>query len=222
MTAPRTHLNSASEAVKDAWLANNDGTTARVIFGDALGNQSGTDHSASLLAVDNTMTLDAGLVDLAKRQAQVADRHIRPVSSREDEEFFVMFVNSLQMRDLRADTVMAQANREARMRGTDNPIFAGGDLLYGNVVIREIPEMSSLIQTGEGAAGIDVAPAVLCGAQAVGWAVGQQPRFTRLKEDDYEFRNGVGLQKKEHIQKLFFNNIQNGIVTVYTASVADS
>ena len=45
--------------------------------------------------------------------------------------------------------------------------------------------------------------------------------MTRLKEDDYDFRRGVGVEHKEDVRKMFFNDIQNGMVTVWTASVAD-
>lgn len=219
-----TYVNygSASEAQKDGWLANNDGVVNRVIFGSALANQSGTDHSASLLTVDNTNDqLDSGLVSLMKRMAQTADPHITPLRTRDDEEFFVMLVGSLGRRDLMADSAFQNALRDAESRGRGtNPLFRGGDLMWDNVLIREVPEIDVI--TGVGASGINVAPVYLCGAEAIGFGIGQRPQPTRLKEDDYEFRKGVGIELKHDIKKMFWNNAQNGVVTGYVAGVADA
>lgn len=211
----------ATEAQKDGWLANNDGVVNRVIFGNALSNQSATDHSASLSNIDNTNDqLTSGLVSLIKRMAQTADPHITPLKTREDDEFFVMFVGSLARRDLMADTAFQQALREAGPRGNGNPLFKGGDLMWDNVLIHEVPEISAI--SGAGAAGIDVEPVYLCGAEALGFGIGSRPSPTRLAEDDYEFRKGVGIELLHDVKKMFWNNIQNGVVTGYVAGVADS
>lgn len=211
---------AAAEAAKDTWLTNNDGTVGRVVFGDALSNQSGTDHSASLLAVTAAMTFDTTAISFMKRMAQNADPHITPLRTSDDEEFFVMFVDQRARRDLVADTAMQQANREARDRGLSNPLFRGGDLMWDNVLIREVPEIASLGAVGASSAA--VSPVYLCGAEAVGWAFGQRPRMTRLKEDDYDFKRGVGVELKEDVKKMFWNDIQNGVVTGYFGAAADS
>lgn len=208
---------SASEANKDTWLANN---ADRVLFGAAVSNNSGNDHSASLANIDNTNDqLSAAIVSLAKRRAKTADPHIRPIRTREDEEWYVMFANSLAFRDLKEDSTFAQANREARERGLNNPLFRDGDLVYDGVIIREVPEIAVL--TGVGAGSIDVAPNYLCGAQAVGIAWAQRWR-SRLNNTDYEFRKGVGIHANYGTEKLFFNTSQHGVHTVYTAGVADA
>ena len=213
---------AATEAAKDTWLANNDGTVGRVIFGNALANQSTTDHSASLANVDSTNdVLTAGLISLMKRMAQTADPHITPLKVTDDEEMFVMFVGSKGRRDLLADTAFLQAQREANLRGEkNNPLFKGGDLMWDNVLIREVPEIAVI--SGVGAASIDVEPVYLCGVEAIGFGLGQRPRPTRLAEDDYEFRKGVGIECKHDIKKMFWNNIQNGMVTGYVSGVADA
>ena len=217
--AGTTYANygDATEANKDTWLAAN---TDRVLFGDGSLSPGLTDHSADLGLVTAGMTMSADIVSRAKRIARNSDRHIRPVGTRVDDDYYVMFVNQWQMRDLRNDSVMEQANRDARARNMQNPIFRGGDLMYDNVLIREIPEMNSFVTT-TGAASAAVAPAFLCGAQAVGHAIGSSMRFTSKKEDDYDFITGVGLEKKEHVKKLYFDGKQNGTVNVYTASAAD-
>ena len=157
---------SATEANKDIYITDNND---RNLFGAVVGNYSAGDHSASLLNIDNTADkLDSGMISLAKRRAKLASPKIRPIRVREagDEEWYVLLCNSLCFRDLQADTVIQQANREARARGVSNPLFTGGDLLFDGVIIREIEEIA--VDSGAGAGAIDVAPNYLVGAQAVG------------------------------------------------------
>ena len=213
-----TAYADASEGDKDTWLANN---ADRVLFGAAKLNNSSNDHSASLANIDNTADkLTPDMVSLAKRMAATADHHIRPIRVNDDEEWYVMFANALAFRDLKTNATMTQANREARTRGTNNPLFRDGDLMWDGVIIREVPEIGVL--SGVGAGSIDVAPNYLCGAQAVGVALASRWKTTQKKEDDYGFEFGIGIAQNYGVEKLFFNTKQHGLVTVYAAGVADS
>lgn len=217
---------SASEGQKDAWLADN---ADRVLFGNARSNNSGNDHSVSLANIDNSADkMTAATVSLAKRMATNADPAIRPIRINDDEEWFVMFCNKWAFRDLSQDSAMQQANRDARPRAVmENPIFTGGSLVWDGVIIREIPEIPVIAGVGDG--GIDVAPNFLCGAQAVGVGWARRLRST-TDVRDYNFRKGVGVQEMRGIEKLLFGKgaddlddlVQHGVVTVYTAGVADA
>lgn len=218
---------SATEAQKDAWV---DDNVDRVLFGDAKANLSTTapaggatyDHSGSLAAVTSSMTLGAAEVSLMKRIAKTADPHIRPmrVNNSMGREYFVLFCGSLQFRDLKADSTIAQANREARPRDVAaNPIFQDGDLIYDGVIIREIPEIPVL--SGVGAASIDVGQAFFCGAQAVGLAWGQEPKST-TDTRDYGFYKGVGIEEARGLEKMVYNSKDHGMVTGHFAAVADT
>lgn len=214
-----TAYGSATESAKDAWLANN---SDRVLFGDAIGNGGYTDHSADLATVTSSMTLGAAEVSLMKRIAKTADPHIRPmrVNNQAGREYFVLFTDSRCFRDLKLDSTIAQANREARPRDVDsNPIFQDGDLIYDGVIIREIPEIASL--GGVGASSAAVSPAYLCGAQAVGVAWGQEPRST-TDTRDYGFYRGVGIEEARGVEKMVFNSVQHGVVTGYFGAAADA
>lgn len=217
--------SSASEAQKDAWLVDN---ADRVLFGAAKSNASSNDHSASLANIDNTADkLTPGAVSLMKRIAQTASPAIRPIRLNEDEEWFVLFVNSRSFRDFSLDATVTQANRDARVRGMDNPLFTGGSLVWDGVIIREIPEIGIL--TGVGAGAIDVGPAYLCGAQALGVAWAQRTKTT-TQVRDYGYRNGVGVQEMRGIEKLIFGSgsgdtddlKDHGMVTGFFAAVADA
>lgn len=214
-----TAYGSASEGAKDTWVANN---SDRVLFGDAIGNGGYTDHSADLASVTAAMTLGAAEVSLMKRIAKTADAHIRPmrVNNSMGREYYVLFTDSRCFRDLKGDSTIAQANREARPRDVEsNPVFQDGDLIYDGVIIREIPEIASL--GGVGNTGAAVSPAYLCGAQAVGVAWGQEPKST-TDTRDYGFYRGVGIEEARGVEKMVFNNKQHGVVTGYFGAAADA
>lgn len=214
---------SATEAEKDLWL---DGNVDRILFGAAKSNVSTTapaggatrDHSGSLANIDGTNdTLTKGVVSLAKRMAKTADPLIRPVRVNDDEEWYVMFVNSLAFRDLKAD--LATTHADAMQRGKSNPLFTDGDLVYDGVIIREVPEIAVI--SGVGAGAIDVAPNYLCGAQALAHVIGK--RWTSATEErDYGFVTGAAIAGFFGTEKLFYNGKQHGVVTVYTSGVADA
>ena len=223
-----TAYGSASEAAKDAWLVDN---ADRVLFGAALSNNSSNDHSASLANIDNTADqLTPSAITLMKRIAKTASPKVRPLKPRSGgvtSDSYIMFVPSLVLRDLTANTAFLQANREARSRGKLNPIFAGADYIYDNIAIIEVEDIAVL--SGVGASSIDVAPVYLCGAQAIGLAWAKRPQSIE-EEFDYGDKQGIGVRQWYEIKKMVFGSgsgdtddlKDHGIVTGFFASVADS
>ena len=213
-------------SVPTTWLVNN---ADRVLFGAAKANASSGVYATALLTVDSAADkMSAATITLAKRIARTASPHIRPIRVNRDEEWYVMFVPSMAFRDLMLDPVITNALQYAWNRGSDNPLFTSGDILYDGVIIREIPELPVL--AGAGAAGIDVGASYLCGAQALGIAWAQRTKaVTNVR--DYGFMNGVGVEEIRGVQKLAFGvdavtdttkPVDNGVVTVYTAATADA
>lgn len=213
---------AASAAERNAWVVKH---SDRVLFGAAKANYSAT-MSLALANVDNTADkLTPAMVSLAKRIAKVSgsaagSNRIMPFKTDDGRELYVMFVDSNGFRDLRNDSTMMAANRDARVRGEDNIIFADGDLLWDGVVIREIPEIGVL--AGAGAAAIDVGTAFLCGRGALTVAYSEQPT-PRTQMEDYDFQHGVGLEECRSMTglKTSFNGVAYGVVSVFHASVAD-
>lgn len=227
---------TATDANMNTWNTNNQD---RILYGSAKSNLTAGDHSASLGNIDTTNDkLDKEMVSLAKRLAQQSSPKIRPLKSTEDEEMYVMFADPYAFRDLKDD--LATTNRDAGIRGDKNRLFAGGDLYYDNVVIREIPEIADFIDgtTGSngawgggattnglntaGASSSRVGVAFLCGQQAVGYGLGQRPDVVVDREYDYGFQPGVAVELKHQIRKANFNSVQHGIVTVFCSAAADS
>lgn len=216
---------AASETQKDAWLADN---ADRVLFGAARANNSGNDHSASLLNIDTSGDrLTAGRLSLMKRMALTATPKVRPIEVQGGYRFYVVFAGPRTFRDLQNDSTMQQANREAWLRGMDNPIFTGDDLYYDGMVIKQIDDIP--VYVGVGNSNSDVSPVYLCGAQAVG--VGYAKRTTsKTEEFDYGDKRGVAIEEIRGIKKLIFGSgsgdtddlKDNGLVTGYFSAPADA
>lgn len=236
-----TGSSAASGANLDTWQAAN---TDRILYGSVRSNLTSGDHTTSLGTIDSTndkLTPDS--ISLLKRMAQNADPLIRPVMIDDDQPFFVYFTGSFGFRDLQNNAVMVQANREARERGVKNPLFSGGDLMWDNVLIKEIPDLDKFIDnssgtglwdgvwganaTGDslrtsGASSSRVSVGFFCGAQAVVFGRGKDASFKRRNEDDYDFLNGVGVEAKHDIKKTFFNGKQHGMITHFYSAAVDA
>jgi len=233
------NYGDTTAAAFDTWLTNNND---RILYGEAKGNTVAGNHTSSLAAVTvATGKLDTDIVSLAKRISQQADAHIRPLVEEEDDEKHVMFVDTFAMRDLRADTAIQQAQREGLMRGKESqPLFTGGDLLWDNVIIREIPEIATFIDGDSGTNGLwgglatadglntagdtssRIGACFLCGQQAVSYGLGRRPNLVVDMDFDFEFQPGVAVELKHDIDKSFFNNKQHGVVTVFVSAAGDA
>lgn len=211
---------AATAAQRNTYLTNN---SDRILFGVSKSNASSGVWATALGNVDSTNDkMSTSIISLAKRMARAADPHIRPTRIEDGREYFVLFVNSFVFRDLQADSAMQQANRDARERGLNNPIFQDGDLIWNGVIIREIPELNSAIIPGAGAAGIDVARSYLCGQSALAIAWEQQPTPRSDPDRDYGFRPGVATEELRGMKKVSWGGVNYGVVEIITASTADA
>lgn len=206
-----TAYGSASEGVKDAWLAAN---SDRVMFGD--GSVGGfTDHSADLALVTAGMKLTKETVSKAKAKAEIATPIIRPVTVGEDSETYVLFCGSGAFRDLKAD--LATNLQNAQERGDDNPLWNDGDLMWDGVIIRKIQEIDTIGTVGATSARLE--PYYLCGAQAIGVAWAQYTKST-TDTRDYGFVKGVGIHEMLGVEKLIYNSQDHGVFTGYVGALA--
>jgi N4-gp56 family major capsid protein len=222
---------TATETQKDAWLVDN---ADRVLFGAALSNNSTPgDHSAALANIDNTSDkLTPGALSLMKRLAKTCSPKVRPYKVKnaiEKSDAYIVFAPSLVIRDLVNDTTFVQANREARQRGVDNPLFNSADFIWDNLFIYEIEDIQVLSAVGAGSPGINVAPVYLCGAQALGQAWAKRPQTV---DDTFDYGRAKGCAIKEwmKLEKLRFGSGSTdtddpkdcGVVTGFFAAVSDS
>lgn len=224
MSINGTAFSSADATARNAWLVDN---ADRVLFGKLKSNAVSGVHATALATIDNTddkLTPDA--ISLMKRIAINANPKIRPFKARSsigDTDAYVLFAHPLHVRDLALNSTFVAANREARNRGVDNPLFSGADYMWENVAIytiEDIPLVSSTVQ---------VAPAFFCGAQALGIAWAMRPQTV---EEEFDYKRNVGLAVKQwyKVEKLRFGSgstdttdyKDNGMVTGWFAAVADA
>ena len=223
-------FETATNAQRDTWQSDN---RDRLVAGTTSFATHATFASA-ISAVTAGAQLSPNILSLMKRLAQSATPKVKPLYVKEmDQEWYVAFVGPRAWRDLTEDNpttnALMLANRDARVRGVDNPLFTGDSLVWDGIIIREIPEIqavSTTVYSVTTASAIE--PVYLCGAQAVGLAWAQRTKST-TDVDDYEFLHGVGVQEIRRIQKLRFgsgatdtaNLKDHGIVTAFVGAVAD-
>ena len=217
---------AATAAQRNTWLVNN---SDRVLFGASKSNNTGV-YATSLTNIDNTADkMNGAQITLAKRLARTATPKIRPIRINGDEEWFVLFVPSLVYRDLMLDPVIINALQYAWNRGSDNPLFTAGDIIYDGVIIREIPEMPTVPDVGAGGT-VDAGASYLCGAQAIGIAWAQRTKVI-TNERDYGFFSGTGVQEIRGVAKLRFGvdptvdqtkPVDNGVFTIWSAAEPDA
>jgi hypothetical protein len=214
--------SQASSGQKDSW---NQSNYDRIVYGSLMANYTST-FAASIANVQAPRDkMATGIGSLMKAQAMQSGvdpsnpgvyngrPKINPWQLEDtDQEWYVAFCGSRTMRDLKSDPVMAQANRDARVRqsnppskgsGPTHPIFSGGGLDYDGIYYLEIPEITQrLLLKGIGAGGVDVEPVFLCGQGAMAYAFGQAPRPTQLEDGDYDFITGLGIEAQYGTAKI--------------------
>ena len=170
--------------------------------------------------------------------AKNARPRIRPVKVQDDEESFVAFCDSFAFADLKLD--LDTRHQNARERGPANPLWRDGDLVYDGVVIREVPEIGDFIDSSFGSdwsslatagdTSSRVSPVFFCGAQALGYGLGQRPRIIVDRLTDYEFQPGVAVELKHDIDKFYFDDnpsgtssqhVQHGMLTIFVSAAKD-
>jgi hypothetical protein len=222
----------ATAGQRNTWNADN---SDRVLYGAAVSNYNAT-HATALANCDTTNdTLTYQNLATLKRVAMGASPKIRPFKTKDGYEYYVAFAGLNTFRDLK--TSLATINKDARPReqnGVDkNPLFQDGDQIYDGIIVRQVPEISSFVTNvwttlkTAGASSARVEPVFLCGQQAVAMAIGQMPKPTFRKEDDYGFITGAGIETAYGVGKMFKKPqsgtklVQWGVATGFFATVTD-
>jgi len=218
-------FGDAGTAIRSAWsTANRD----RILYGSKVSNHSDDFATAISALSEESDKLSPRIVQLARYLARNADRVVRPAVVEERRgmsgergnivESYVMFVGGRSFFHLKQDQELREDLRHAMDRGAKNPLFQPDDLMIDNVIVREIPEITErCLMAGQGYDGVDLEPFFLCGAQAIGYVVGQDPKFT-ADARDYGHVNGVAVRELRGIEKTQFAGVDHGVVTGYVAA----
>lgn len=177
--------------------------------------------ATSAAGIGATDVFNTDIIGKAKRMALAdEDTMVKPVKV-DGRDTYVMVIDQWQARDLRKDERWFNAQKDANLRGKDNPIFTGALGVYDGVVVHEC---NRILRTGEDS-GTKIGHALFLGAQAAVMAVGNDP-FWVEKAFDYDNQVGFSFGRIFGIKKSAFkydgvNDTDFGVINVLTSSVDD-
>jgi len=172
--------------------------------------------AGSIGAITTAMKMDTKVLDRAKQVALVTDAGtpaLRPLRIN-GKQYFVAILHPYDATNLRQDPVWSQAQRDANVRGEDNPIFSGALGVWNGIIVHE---HEYIFRTNDGSASAQVARNVLCGQQAGVIAWGKSVNWVE-KTFDYGNQWGVKVGAIFGCIKPMFNAVDYGVVTMFAAS----
>lgn len=217
MTNQRVAFNmrSSAKSALAVWLAERldqdiftelDSSPTKTFYG-------GDATSTATIEATDYMTL--ALISKVKTYAKKAVPLIEPIRF-DGKDYYLMIISPDQEYDLRVnDSSWAQAQREANVRGKDNPIFAGGAGIWDDVIIHSHPDIAVAVNWGSGA-NIAGASAIFMGKNALTLAWGKHP-FWREQEFDYGNKHGFSIGAIYGKKKNIFNGADLAVVSVKTS-----
>ena len=185
-----------------------------------------TTGTANLAAAD-VMTLD--FVTRAATKAALANPKIQKLSVGGD-DFYVMYLHPLSVRDIRLSSDWKTAQQNARERSEKNPVFSGALGFWSGVLLLEnefvpwldVSAFGAGSKSFRGAGGVDTAVDaarnLLCGRQAVLMAEASNPDALVVEQFDYGNKDGVAGSFIGGLQKAMFNSLEFGVIAVDAAA----
>jgi len=166
-----------------------------------------------------------------KRMAQVdggaAYGKMRPVIIK-GKKYFVFFASPWQIKSLKMEDRWINAQKDANIRGDDNPIFSGACGMWDGVIVHEYDKIQ--LRTGDGtgtapgtyfdiaddcATGVSVARGLFCGAQAGILAYGRKIGW-KEKVFEYDSQFGVEVSSIYGFSKAKFNSQDFAVISCDT------
>lgn len=172
-----------------------------------------------------SMVFDTKVLDAAKQKAKVTIAgvpRVRPIKMEDGAykglDMYICIVHSYQATDLRKDPVWNQAQREANVRGDQNPIISGSLGVWNGVIVYE----SDLCYTStDGDSSTPIARALFLGQQAGVFVEGEEGNWVE-KSFDYGNKWGIAAGRIFGVQKTVFNSVDYGMITIATAATVAS
>jgi N4-gp56 family major capsid protein len=227
-------------------LANAVGTIAAALPTSArrfIGGQKTDSTGLATVATDALLDDTAGIhlfgtsvLSHLKRMAQVdggaAYGKMRPVIIK-GKKFYVYFASPWQVKALKQEDRWNNAQKDANVRGEDNPIFSGACGMWDGVIVHEYDKIQ--LRTGAGgatapeifeaadpvASGLTVARGLFCGAQAGILAYGRKIGW-KEKVFEYDSQFGVEVSSIYGFSKAKFNSQDFAVITCDTRVDLDS
>lgn len=189
----------------DKLTSNN--SNAETLYASAAGTQ------ASITANDKLTTT---IISRAKRKAQMHAPKIQPIKI-DGMDKYIMLVSPWAARDLKDDPKWLEAQQNANVRGSKNPIFTGALGEYDGVVLYEYERVYNV---STGASSANVCHNLLLGKQAACFAVARPAKHIE-QTDDYGNIAGNGIAFYGAVEKTKFNGSDFGVINVRTGGVVE-
>lgn len=173
--------------------------------------------ATSIGTVTIAMKMDTKVLDAAKQTAILASPRIRPIRI-EGKQYFVAILHPYDATNLRQDPIWAQAQRDANVRGEENPIFSGALGVWNGIIVHE---HEYVYRTNDGSGGAQVARNIFAGQQAGAIAWGAPVQWVE-KSFDYGNSWGISVGATWGVIKPMFNSVDYGVITMFAASAAAS
>ena len=138
---------------------------------------------------------------------------IRPIRYK-GKNYYLLLIHPRQRYDLMQDNDYLTLQKDAGMRGLDNPLFSGADAIVDNLIIHAhnyVPTYSTWGSTGD----LPGARALVMGAQAVCMALGKEGKWVE-KSFDYDNKWAICTGAIWGVQKTIFNSVDHATVSVDT------
>jgi N4-gp56 family major capsid protein len=169
-------------------------------------------------------------ISRAKVKAEQASPLVIPLRV-DGSDHYVMFMHPRQLFDLKQNSVYAQAQREAGVRGEQNKIFTGAAGIWDDVILHSHPYCPYLDidvalnnfsddDAGTDYAAVDAYRAMLCGRQAVVYAECQSDEGWVEETFDYGNKHGFCTVILGGIQKVTLNTKDYGVISMDSAATA--
>jgi N4-gp56 family major capsid protein len=166
--------------------------------------------------IDSADKMSLDLISRCKVKAttEVAGVPVMPELDLPNNVKYVMFCHPYQIYDLKRDPEWNANQREAAVRGIDNPLFKGSPGMHDGVLIVEHPFVQTFSTWGGG--GVTTgARALFMGANAILLAEGRDPKWVE-KSLDYDNKWSICSGLIYGLQKTKFNSIDYSIISADT------
>lgn len=195
------------------------------VFYSASGTKSFNVEATAKSAITATDKLTLDFIMFMKTAAKTGFNRtyipLRPVKI-DGKEHYVLLAHPDVLYDLKTSSDYKEAQREARERSKENPLFTGADAIWEGVIIHE-HEWCHIAKDGGAGGNVPWGKVQLLGAQALCFAWGKRP-YTVEEKFDYQDQIGLAWNVICAAGRPKFNNLTYGSfgATVARTSVSDS
>lgn len=179
--------------------------------------------ATSDLAAEDTPTWEM----LVQAKAYAKENYIRPVSEKDGEEAYHVFLSPMAMSKLKVDPTYMQNLRHAQSRDGNNPLFSGSTVKVDGLYLHEfrhVPNTRLAASNAKWGGGtVDGCQTLFCGAQALGMADIGNPEWVE-KGFDYDNQQGISIGKilgflKPQFKTQYSGGTQedHGLLSIYCA-----